>query len=97
MKMPKFKNEQEEQKFWDEKGVLNFIQDGDEYVGLESQLKQDILHGRRKRRLKNISLKLDPVYVTVIKKIATQKSLSYQSLIRHWLSENIKRELKAGN
>lgn len=97
MKIPKFKNEREEQKFWDEKGVLGFIQEGDEDVGIDSQLKQDILHGRRKRRLKNISLKLDPVYVTVIKKIATQKSLSYQSLIRHWLSENIKKELKAGN
>ena len=97
MKAPKFKNEREEQKFWDEKGVLNFIQENDENIGLESQLKQDILRGKRKRHLKNISVKLDPVYITVIKKIATQKSLSYQSLIRHWLSENIKRELKAGN
>lgn len=97
MKAPKFKNEREEQKFWDEKGVLNFIQENDETIGLESQLKQDILHGKRKRHLKNISVKLDPVYVTVIKKIAVQKSLSYQSLIRYWLSENIKRELKTGN
>lgn len=94
MRTPKFKNEREEQKFWDKKGVLNFIQGTDEDIGLESQLKQDILHGRRKRHLKNISVKLDPVYITVIKRIATQKSLSYQSLIRHWLSENIKRELK---
>lgn len=96
MKIPKFKNEREEQKFWDKKGVLNFIGDADEDIGLETQLKQDILRGRRRRHLKNISVKLDPVYVTVIKKLATQKSLSYQSLIRHWLSENIKRELKAG-
>lgn len=96
MKIPKFKNEREEQRFWDKKGVLNFIGDDDEDIGLESQLKQDILRGRRRRHLKNISVKLDPVYVTVIKKLATQKSLSYQSLIRHWLSENIRKELKAG-
>jgi predicted DNA binding CopG/RHH family protein len=30
-----------------------------------------------------------------IKKLATMKSMPYQTLIRHWLAEEIKKELKS--
>ncbi|MFQ6093944.1 MAG: CopG family antitoxin [bacterium] len=94
MKIPKFKNEKEEVEFWDEHGVLDFIEgEVDEPIGLDSKLKEAILGGKRKRRLKNISLKIDPVFIQAIKKIATQKSLPYQSLIRMWLAQDIRREL----
>jgi len=43
--------------------------------------------------LKNISIKMDPLQVQAIKKVATMKSIPYQTLIRHWLSENLKKEL----
>jgi len=33
--------------------------------------------------------------ILMIRKLATTKSLPYQTLIRHWLSEKIKSELDA--
>ena len=62
-------------------------------IRLEEGLKEDIVSGKRKRRLKNISLKIDPFQIQTIKKLAKMKLIPYQTLIRHWLSENIKEEL----
>jgi len=41
-----------------------------------------ILLGKRKRKLKNISIKVDPLQIQAIKKVATMKSIPYQILIR---------------
>jgi hypothetical protein len=87
------KNEHKEAEFWDKHGILEFASEIDEPITLDSKLKNDILSGKRKRKLKNISLKIDPVFIQAIKKIATQKAIPYQSLIRMWLAENIKKEL----
>jgi hypothetical protein len=83
----------EEAGYYDTHGVLGEIVDGPVEMGLESQLREDILSGRRKRKLKNLSIKIDPLQVQAIKKIATMKSIPYQTLIRHWLSEYVKKEL----
>jgi len=48
----------------------------------------------RARRLENISIKLDPVQIQALKKIATMKSIPYQTLIRQWLAAGIRRELQ---
>jgi predicted DNA binding CopG/RHH family protein len=62
-------------------------------MGLEAEFRRAILLGKRRRNLKNISIKMDPLQVQAIKKVATMKSIPYQTLIRHWLSENFKKEL----
>ncbi len=69
----------------------------DEPVGfsLTEELKHAVLSGKRRRRLKNISIKLDPVHILAIQKIATMKSIPYQTCIRHWISESLKRESSA--
>jgi hypothetical protein len=79
--------------YYDKRGVINEIVDEPIEVSLETGLRMDILSGKRKRRLRNISIKINPLQIQAIKKIATMKSVPYQTLIRHWLSENIKREL----
>jgi len=43
--------------------------------------------------MERISLRLDPYHVALIKRIAKQKSISYQSLMRMWLVERLKEEL----
>jgi len=58
------------------------------------QLRRDVLSKKRKRKLQNITIKVDPLQVRAIRKLATTKSIPYQTLIRHWLSEEIKKELK---
>ncbi|MBU0566839.1 BrnA antitoxin family protein [bacterium] len=85
---------EKEAEFWDEQGVLDFASELDEPITIDSELREEVLSGKRKRKLKNISLKVDPVFIQAIKKIATQKAIPYQSLIRMWLAENIKQELR---
>ncbi len=60
---------------------------------LEEGLRREILSKKRKRKLQNITIKIDPLQVKAIRKLATSKSIPYQTLIRHWLSEEIKKEL----
>ncbi len=43
--------------------------------------------------MKNISLKIDPLYLQSIKKIAIMKGIPYQTLIRQWLTEKIRKEI----
>jgi predicted DNA binding CopG/RHH family protein len=44
--------------------------------------------------LQNISIKLDPAQIVALKKVATLKSIPYQTLIRQWLAEGIRKELR---
>jgi len=82
-----------EVEYYDKHGVLKEIVDEHIEMSLETELREDILSGKRKRKLKNISVKIDPLQIRAIKKIATMKAIPYQTLIRHWLSQHIKREL----
>jgi predicted DNA binding CopG/RHH family protein len=59
----------------------------------DEYLRDDIISGKRKRKLKNITIKVDPLQVKAIKKLATMKSIPYQTLIRSWFAEGIKSEM----
>ena len=80
--------------YYDHKNILDEISDESVYLSLDDHLRQDILSGKRKRKLKNITIKINPFHITAIKKLATMKSMPYQTLIRHWLAEEIKKELE---
>ena len=79
--------------YYDTHNILDEIENGEVDFSLDEELKENILSGKRKHRLKNISIKIDPFQIQAIKKIAVMKSIPYQTLIRHWLSKNIKQEL----
>ena len=80
-------------KYYDQRNILSEISDDPVDLSLEDGLRQDILSGKRKRRLKNVTIKIDPLQIMAIKKLSTMKSIPYQTLIRHWLAEGIKQEL----
>ena len=80
-------------KYYDQENILDEILDESVTLTLDERLRQDILSGKRKRKLKNITIKLDPLHVQAIKKLATMKSIPYQTLVRHWLAEDIKKNL----
>ena len=86
-------DETEEAKYYDEQGVLKEIIDEPVAMSLDTELRRAIVSGKRRRSLKNISIKMDPLQIQAIKKVATMKSIPYQTLIRHWLSENLRKEL----
>ncbi len=80
--------------YYDSRGVLSEIVEGDIPVSLDDALRRDIVTGKRKRRLRNVTIKIDPLYLVSIKKVATQKGIPYQTLVRLWVSEKIRKELK---
>jgi predicted DNA binding CopG/RHH family protein len=79
--------------YYDSRSVLDEIVDEDVDLSLADDLREAIRSGRRKHKLQSVTLKLDPIQVRAIKKLATMKSMPYQTLIRHWLAEDLKEEL----
>ncbi len=80
-------------KYYGERDILNEVTDDPADLILAEGLRQEILSGKRKRNLKNVTIKIDPLQIMAIKKLSTMKSIPYQTLIRHWLAEGIKQEL----
>ena len=80
--------------YYDRRGVLGEIVDRPVEFALDEELRSQILLGKRVRRLKNLSIKLDEAQIIAIRKIATLKSTPYQTLIRQWLAARIRAELK---
>ena len=79
--------------YYDRRGVLGELEEGPVEFALEEELRKQILGGQRTRRLQNISIKLDPAQIQALRKIATMKAIPYQTLIRQWLAEGIRKEL----
>jgi predicted DNA binding CopG/RHH family protein len=80
-------------KYYEGKSILDEITDEPVNLSLGDTLREEILSGKRKRKLKNVTIKVDPLQIMAIKKLSNMKSIPYQTLIRHWLSEGIKEEL----
>jgi len=91
------KKEEKESKDWisyyENHDLLRELTDDPVDVGLTEELANDIRSAKRKRKLKNVTIKLDPLQIIAIKKLSTMKSMPYQTLIRHWLAEGIKQEM----
>lgn len=79
--------------YYERRGVLGELEQGTVEFVLDEELRRQILAGQRTRRLQNISIKLDPAQIQALRKIATMKSIPYQTLIRQWLAEGIRKEL----
>ena len=80
--------------YYDRVDILSELSEDPVEFILDDRLRQDILSKKRRRRLQNVTIKMDPLQIQAIRKLATTKSIPYQTLIRHWLSEEIKKELK---
>ncbi|MBI5559670.1 MAG: BrnA antitoxin family protein [Deltaproteobacteria bacterium] len=86
-KVPKFKSEDEEREFW-------AAHDSSEYVDWE-RAKRVVLP-ELKPSLKTISLRLPEAMLEELKLLANKRDVPYQSLLKIFLSEKIRAELKAG-
>jgi len=79
--------------FYDRVNILDELLEDPAEFSLDEELLRDILSQKRKRRLKNVTIKMDPLQVRTIRKLAVTKSIPYQTLVRHWLSDQIRKEL----
>jgi len=91
-KVPEFRTEEEEARFWDEHDSTEFIEDFEPVeIELSPELEDEILS---KRELKKpITLRLEPSQIDAVKRIAVKKGLPYQTLIRLWITERIRTEI----
>jgi hypothetical protein len=80
-------------RYYDDRDILDEVTDEPVDLVLDEHLREDILSGKRRRKLKNITIKVDPLQVKAIKKLSIMKSIPYQTLIRSWLAEGIKSEM----
>jgi predicted DNA binding CopG/RHH family protein len=94
MKRKTIKKGLTDEEYYDAHGILKDVLDEDVDFSLDDALREDIVLGKRKRKLRNVSIKIDPLYLQSIKKIATMKGFPYQTLMRQWLIKEIKKELK---
>ena len=81
--------------YYDQISILDELLEEPVEFSLGGRLRRDILSKKRKRKLQNVTIKIDPLQVQAIRKLATTKSIPYQTLIRHWLSEEVKKELSS--
>ena len=84
-KIPKFKTEAEERTFWEKN-------DSSDYVDWSQA--QSVSMPNLKPSTKTISLRLPESLLDSIKIEANKRDMPYQSLIKAWLSEDVKESRK---
>lgn len=90
-KIPHFKSEEEEAEFWATHSVVDYLEETEpEHLELDPELQRKIRE--RVARKKRVTLRLDPEQIQAAKAIAKEKGLPYQTLVRMWIVEGIKRE-----
>ncbi len=61
--------------YYDHGNILDELLEEPVEFSLDDQLLRDILSKKRKRKLQNITIKMDPLPVNTIRKLATIKSI----------------------
>jgi predicted DNA binding CopG/RHH family protein len=87
-KIPSFKNADEEADFW-------ATHDSAEYIDWSKADK--VVFPNLKSSTESISLRLPSSLLARIKELANEKDVPYQSLMKVYLSDQVKRELKVAH
>lgn len=82
MKLPDFKTEEEERRFWEKHSIADYWEDLKE---CEDTFKRP--------KLTPVTLKLDPLVLKKIRILARKRGLSYNAYIRYLLSKTIENEI----
>ena len=85
-KVPKFRSEDEEREFWSEA-------DSTDYVDWSSAKR--LVLPKLKPSQKTISLRLPTMMLAELKRLANKRDVPYQSLLKVFLAERLKEELRA--
>jgi len=95
-KLPKFKTEEEEARFWDTHSLLDYPGEFSEvrepFEFAPSLLKKVV--GRREERKRQLTLRMGQRQIDLAKVIAKYKGLGYQTLMRIWVIAGIRQEFK---
>jgi predicted DNA binding CopG/RHH family protein len=86
LKIPVFKNEDEERKFWDRIDLTEYF---------ESQDLQTVSFPNLKPTSRSISIRLPEAMLLRLKEEANELNVPYQTLIKQYIAEGIRRSAKA--
>ncbi|HEX41163.1 MAG TPA: hypothetical protein ENN81_03790 [Phycisphaerales bacterium] len=86
-RIPKFRNQQEEQRFWAKHDSVDYID--------WSRARQAVLP-RLKPSVKTISIRLPEAMLDELKLLANKRDVPYQSLLKVFLAERIDAEMTHG-
>jgi len=86
-RIPRFKNEDEERKFWDTHDVTD-------YLDQLEPIKLDLSELRPST--KPVTIRLPESLLTALKKLAHQRDVPYQSLMKIFLAEKVRKEINFG-
>jgi predicted DNA binding CopG/RHH family protein len=84
-RIPKFKNEDEERKFW-------ASHDSTKYIDWAKA--KDVVMPNLKPTLKTISIRLPEIMIEELKLLANKKDVPYQSLMKIFIAERVAQELR---
>lgn len=84
--IPRFKNEDEERDFWDTHDLTDYF---------DMSRAQEVIFPNLEPSTESISLRLPESLLARIKQIANYKDVPYQSLMKIFLAEKVKEELKS--
>ncbi len=82
--IPKFKNEDQEREFWAKHSSIDYV---------DWSKAKNTIFPNLKLTTESISLRLPSILLGRIKQLANEKDVPYQSLMKVFLSERVKREL----
>ena len=82
-KIPKFKNEDEERKFWAKHDIVD-------YVDLKSA--RAVRFPNLKPSLRTISIRLPEHLIEELKSLANERDIPYQALLKQFLAERVNQE-----
>jgi hypothetical protein len=80
--VPLFDSEQAEAGFWEDNGIDVRLMESATVAAMEQT------------ESVTISIRMDPRMLGRIKRLARERYLNYQSMIKQWLSERMEKELK---
>jgi len=81
--IPKFKNEDEERKFWATHDLTDYL---DQFKPIELDLSE------LKPSTKSVTIRLPESLLAALKNLANKKDVPYQSLMKIFLAERVKKE-----
>ena len=84
-KLPKFKNEKEESKFWSTHDSTGYV---------DYSRAQRVLFSNLKPSTRTISIRLPESLITHIKVLANRRDIPYQSLLKMYLIEKVEEEFR---
>ena len=94
-KLPKFKSEKEETRFWDTHSPLDypgeFTDVKDPFEFTPALLKKAAI--RKEERKRHLTLRMGQRQIDLAKVIAKCKGLGYQTQMRMWVIEGIRKDL----